>query len=289
MKRYRTMVEFFNKLWNEGLLHPEYATMSDADWSSLFYGKCEAGIAVENIGWNIYTCRQVGIDTGKDFYIQSPTIDGERVLWPNPSQVNLSFPMVISAKSQNIDAAVRLLDYMFSTEGADLITFGKEGVDWKVGEDGKRCILSYKLHEYGTNPEDYCEGKIIDSPSTVELYFNGSIFNRVQFHVFDDNWKHLAPPPDYADRWDYAFHLYDDAGSMTDPIPPVTLNAEDLDVTTNVGTALDTLVMEETQKFIEAAQPPTDEEWEAFTTQVTELGAQQVVDVWNGALARLTK
>ena len=143
MARYRVMVEFHNRLWAEGLLHPEYATMSDEDWSSLFYGVCEAGIAVENIGWTIYPCRNIGIDTGKDYYIQSPTIDGERVLWANPSLLNFRRPMVVSANSEHIEDAVAFIDWMYGQEGADTVYYGLEGVDWDYRSDGKTCVNGY--------------------------------------------------------------------------------------------------------------------------------------------------
>ena len=288
MDRYRTMVEFQNRLWTEGLLHPDYATMSDEDWSSLFYGTCEAGIALENIGWTIYPCRKIGIDTGIDYYIQSPTIDGERVLWPLPNLVTLRRPMVIAADSENIDDAVAFIDWMYSEEGADTVYYGLEGRDWDVRDDGKTCVLGYIPPDQSKDPAIYCDGNVPESQLYYQPPFGlGSLdFARMMFYQQSDKWSHTSVLPDYPERWSAPMSQFMDSGSMTDPPPPVTLNVEELEIASDLGATVDTYVLEETQNFIEGRRPLTDEEWADFVATVEELGGAQIEELWNAALAR---
>ena len=155
MDRFRTMVEFMNWMWENGVLHPEYATMSDPGLGGAgarhLRGRShsrEHGLAL------LFVRRQMpGIDQGKFYPVMSLTVDGEKILWPAPSNVWLGNPLVISGSSSQaeIEASVWLIDYLFSTEGRFLIYQGKEGVDWTYRADGTKCL--YGHHSAPSEPE----------------------------------------------------------------------------------------------------------------------------------------
>ena len=138
------------------------------------------------------------------------------------------------------------------------------------------------------NPDNFCDGQVPDGPIYYQPpYGLGSLdFARLIFYAFDDKWVHSVPQPDYPDRWEASFSEYDEAGSMTDPAPPVTLSEDELSLVTDSGIVLDTYILEETQKFIEGQRPLNDDEWADFTATVESLGAHEVEDAWNAALGR---
>lgn len=286
MARYRTMVEFFAKLRADGILHPDYATLTDAEWSAI-HDSGKGGAALENAGWNYNRLRDKGIDPGKDFFVQSLTIDGERILWPAPADINVGNVLVVSARStsEQIEAAIKVIDYLYSDEGAQTIAYGKEGVDWQMGENGKACFLGtwlYRAHAHG-----YCDGKVPEATSFIQAsLLDGNPLYRIYGYGWKGKWSGVDNPDVAPDRWNEVVNQFISAGSLVEPAPRVQLTPDEISTNAQYGTGLDTYVVEETQKFIDGVTPLNDETWSAFTAQVTALGAQQIVDTYNAALAR---
>lgn len=287
MARFRTMVDFFATLRGEGILNPDYATLTDAEWSAI-HDAGKAGAALENAGWNYNRLRDKGIDPGKDFFVQSLTIGGERIQWPAPADIADGSVLVISAKSsqEQIDAAVKLIDFLYSDDGAQLIWYGKEGVDWKVGADGKACFLGTWL--YRKNAHGYCDGKI---PDTATSFISASLLDgnplyRIYGYGWKGKWSGVDNPDVAPDRWNEVISQFTSAGSLTSPNPRIKLTPDEISDAAQTGTPLDTFVVEEVQKMVDAGKPTTDDQWKAFTDQVSSMGAQQVVDIYNAALAR---
>jgi len=304
MDRYRSMITFMNRMFNSGLLHPDYATMSDPDNSNLVYGECTMGAFMEHLGWTFYGCNHIGLDPGTHFTSPSLTIDGERVLWPQSSAIDVSWPMVVSALSDKAhqDAAVRVIDYMYGQEGSELLGFGEKGVHWDRNPDGTACFMgAFWGHEDGEDPSTACADAIVDengrpgtSASGVPVFFDLFIGNQriprirrmgggVEYQGYS-----CWPGPGYCNMpQDMYENVLFPSGSLTDPLPPVVLNEAEIDVVADVGTPLTTFVLEETQKMIEAAAPPTDAEWAAFQSSLGDFNAQALADAYNAALARI--
>ncbi len=287
MARYRVMVEFFNWLYTEKMLHPDYATQTDAEMSAL-HDSGVLGAALQNIGWNYDRLRGKGIDPGKDFFVQSLTIDGEKVLWSTPTQLAGWNAIVVSASSspEKIDAAIRLIDFLYSDKGAELAYYGKEGVEWKVGDNGKACFLGTILYRKHTH--SYCDQKIPENaPSFIQYsLLGGNLLMRINSYGWMDKWPGVDNPDTWPNRWGEVYSQFTGGGSMADTFPVISLTDDENGVIAQVGTPLETYVTEETQKFVEGGRPLTDAEWSAFTDKIKELEAQKVVDVYNAALSR---
>ncbi len=286
--RYRAMLQFFNTLYQQKILNPDYATLTDAEWSAI-HDAGKAGAALENIGWNYERLGAKGIDPGKDFFLQSLTIDGQRIKWPWPSPRSSGQVLVISASSsqEQIDAAVKMIDYLYSDEGAQLVWYGKEGTDWKVKADGTACFTGTILFRPWAH--GYCDGQVPDKskPTFVQdSLLDGNPLYRIYGYGWKTKWPGVDNPDVAPNRWNEVLKQFQDGGSMTDPIPAAVLNQDEVSTVAQYGTPLDTYVSEETQKFIEGTRPLNDDEWAKFTQQVKDLGAQQVVDAYNAALSR---
>ena len=296
MDRFRTMVEFMNWMWENGVLHPEYAIMSDPDWEALARGTCEAGAILENTGWHFYSCvANAGIDQGKFYPVMSLTIDDEKVLWPAPSNVWLGNPLVISGSSSQaeIEAAVWLIDYLFSTEGRFLIYQGKEGVDWTYRADGTKCYTDTIQRHPSYKEKHYCAGAIPESPPamTNESAFINDIGSlaRVWWPEAEPHWGLMAdwPAPEFPDGWRWIDdHFINPSGSYGDPLPSIVLNEEEAEVAASLGTPIDTYLLETIQQMIEGQIEINDDTWGELTSTIESMGAQDIVDAYNSALSR---
>ncbi len=292
MQRFRVMVEFLNKLFKNGILHPDYATMGDEEiWAKWDQG--ELGAVADNFTFAMGRLKKLGIE-GKDLPVQSLTIDGERVLWPRSSPWADRYPLVISAKAspEQIEAAVKLVDWLYTKEAAELTWFGKEGVDWQRGPDGRMLLTGNNQCVNCYLDADYVGGKAPAEDADIPSYAALGIKNS------EGDLPRLVYPEYYYDDMPMLFQWYPDrdrdimkqaeaAGSLTDPLLPLTHTSEEQETLAELGAPMDTYVMEETQKFIESQRPLTDDEWKKFTAKVEELGAKQIVDIKNAALGRI--
>jgi putative aldouronate transport system substrate-binding protein len=289
MSRYRVWVEFMKKIYDEGILHPEFATMSDETWEAERNAGKFGAVVDNNVEW--WWKVKETVDVGRSFWVMSPTIDGERVLWPGPVFWRDTSPIAISsaASPEQIDGAIKALDYQYSTEGIILGAFGREGVDYQI-DNGKICLLgTYFVGDYA--PTAYCDGK---KPAEDVSYSALGIKN------WPSSISRIAYPEFLYPEW---LFVYGDAmgsdityrreqlaesGSMTDPLLPLTFTDTEQETLGQLQAPLDTFVLEETQKFIEGLRPLTDDEWNQFTARIQELNAQQLVDINNAALARVS-
>jgi len=297
MDRFRTTIEFMNWMWEEGILHPEYATMGDADWETLARGTCEAGAILENTGWHFYSCNaNAGIDQGKFYPVMSLTVDGEKVLWPAPSNLWLGNPLIISASSspEEIDAAVWLIDYLFSTEGRFLTYVGKEGVDWTYRTDGSKCYTDTIQRHPSLTAGFYCSGEIPEAPPamTNESAFINDIgsLNRVWWPENEPHWglKGPWPAPDFPDGWAWIDNSFiNPSGSYGDPLPSIVLNDEESEIAASLGAPIDTILLETIQQMVEGQIEINDDTWGELMATIESMGAQDIVDAYNAALSRV--
>lgn len=283
MKRYRIFVDYLNKMFNDGILHPEYATMSDPDWQSKMDNH-EWGASMDHRG------QHPGWNLGRPFFVQSLDIDGERVIWPHKSIFNTSNMAVISAKApqEQIDAAIKVFDYLYSKPGQVMGEFGKEGVEYKVGADGKFC-LSETMRCDGYDPTAWCGGKAPSSDvpdyHASDLKDAGGLQRMNYIEYRWDEWMFIYGKQ--GDDIKYVFKAFDTEGSSCDPIVPLTYTAEEQDTLAKLLAPLDTYILEETQKFVEGGRALNDDEWAKFTAKAEEMGGKQVADIDNAALARV--
>jgi putative aldouronate transport system substrate-binding protein len=150
---WRAMLEYYHRLYAEGLLDPEYLTIQYNDW---WEGKIGAGRAFAC--WTMNMSRadqanQLASNAGINIaWRVSTTVknykSGERVQYKtgNPWQ---SEGFALNAKSNAKDAAIRFLNYFFTDEYVAYSNFGDEGVTYVMrGNDYSRTVLEADLFEY---------------------------------------------------------------------------------------------------------------------------------------------
>ena len=139
-------ISFINKLYQEGIMDPDYITLSEADCRTDFI-QGNIGIYVENCYYNTILgsfMQTYGVDmeTAKTMFtcIVPPAGEfGQRGLRSDPGfwdGVSISGNL----SERKIGLALGLLDYLLSDEAEELFTWGVEGVHYKV-ENGERVSL----------------------------------------------------------------------------------------------------------------------------------------------------
>lgn len=142
--RFKDLLQFFKKLYDQKLVDPEIFTQDD----KLYFGKLADG----RIGFTpLYQPRNAG-KYAQEYDAITPVKgpNGDQ-LWPflNSKANGISF--VLTANNKHPEASMRWVDYFFTDEGATLMYLGKEGETYEKTADG---TLKYK-QEFLESPNGF--------------------------------------------------------------------------------------------------------------------------------------
>lgn len=130
---HKEMLDFMKKLYNEGLMDPEFLTDTEENWTAKMTTSNKAFVTFDWIGRLDLFYNQIK-DSNPNYnlrygYPVGPTGNGRSLPKFDPN-----FSIAVSNK-ENKEAALKLLDYLTSPSGATLITMGVEGETFKMEGD----------------------------------------------------------------------------------------------------------------------------------------------------------
>lgn len=150
---YLDAVKFLNKLYHEGLIDPEFATIPTLQsFQKLWNGKVGAyNFLADGITQNwISRYTETPMPDFEYAVIKGPDGHGGYL---NPNIADSNLYTVISSKSKNPEAAIKLLDFLASKEGDALTWAGIEGEQYKYENGEFQWIPPYddavKLRDAG--------------------------------------------------------------------------------------------------------------------------------------------
>lgn len=131
---YKDMIDFIKKLYNEGLLDPEFITDTAASWTAKMTSENGAFVTFDWIGRLDMFYEQVK-ETMPEYDLRYANPVGPTNNIRTLSKVN-NFGIAV-AKGKNEEIALKLLDYLTSPSGSELITLGIEGDHYVIDANGK--------------------------------------------------------------------------------------------------------------------------------------------------------
>ncbi len=144
---YRNFLEWFNMCYESGWIDPQFYTNTPgAGGDSKAFEEGKTGILITNAGahvqWNAKPMEEIW---GKGTCVMGPPPVGTKNIgkegaggWSNWGAIWGGFN--ISLTCQNTDAALRLMNYLYSPEGCLTKSYGIEGTHWKWNEDKTEII-----------------------------------------------------------------------------------------------------------------------------------------------------
>ena len=133
--KFKNMVEFYNKLWTEGLVDKESYSQDQTQAAA----KVNAG----QVGFVARAQNTQWMGAAAENYVQCPVLEdpyGDRALINVESNVQMTGVAVITTANKYPEATMRWLDYFYSEEGTVLCRLGIEGESYEV-VDGKYQLL----------------------------------------------------------------------------------------------------------------------------------------------------
>lgn len=255
---YKEYLTFLNKLWSEGLLDKE--TFSQTDEQKKAKGKNN----------------QVGLFADYHAYF---TLGGEpNMTDPMYAPVNSNVPAVaakhpglakgafaITNKNQHPEATIRWVDYLYSEEGAELLSNGPEGILWKyVNKDDH--TKEWLPVPGGGDREEYRATLTPDYATVVPKLSNDNV--KRGFEGEFEAWLKKETAEKIAPI-------------SKVPFPSVYLSQEDQQEASSLRSDLDTYVKQMEAKFVTGQEPLSN--WDKYIETCKKMGGERIVEIYQAA------
>lgn len=252
---FKKLIEYLKKFYDEGLMPPDWLSMDYKAWTQ-FMTTNQSFITVQYIGQ--IEIMNAQLEAGEHFSFMAPPsgLAGYAYL-PRNDYEPLGF--AISAKTDRLDTALRYLDFLYSDEGMDLMSWGKEGETYEVVEGRRQLLPLFK------EPNDLRKEAGIMTAGTYGRFDYSSLMSL------------SSAGEQYA---------YREAAKYTSPISgdPPMLTASEIAWAWPALEQLDKYYGSNVSRFILGYKPMS--EWGAFIEDLDKLGVTKLKELYRLAFNR---
>lgn len=250
----KDMLDYFRKLFSEGLLDPEFLTNTQAAWQT----RMANGNSFVTFDW---------IGRLDQLPAQSQT-EGYDLRYGNPAgptqQIftlsKLDLGGVVS-KTKNSALSMKLMDFLYSDAGAELMTCGVRGETFEIGEDGMANYLEFE------------EGKKVEITDLTEKY---GMWIQGTYTRVDRRSGYFK----YTEREKEAQEWPASHGGFAPEDPRVTFVGDDISKVADLKTSL----ISEFETFMFnyiVGTEDGDEAWNKWIKKAEQLGADELAKMYN--------
>jgi putative aldouronate transport system substrate-binding protein len=271
---FKSFLAEMNGWYKQGLLDPNFATADRKAVEANFTGG-KSGVTQGSAGQNIG--RYMQVMTAKDPKV---SVTGAPVPGPRRGELAKFYTRksiygdgntgAISAKSKNVAAAARYLDYAYGKDGMLLFNFGIEGKSYTM-VNGVPTYTDWVMH----NPDKlaptlamshYLRGHT-NGPFVQMLGYLQQYYELPEQKAANSNWTRHRQPE---------FNL-----------PPVTPTVDESSQLAKTMTDIRTYADEMQIKFVMGTEPIT--KFDEYVAQINRLGLDKTLAIWQAALERYNK
>lgn len=260
---FKDMLDFFKRLYKEGLLDPEFMTNTSNAWIAKMAAPETTFVAFDWISRLDLFKIQVK-DELPDYELSPGPPIGPTGKTYQLSDLNWFGPVVSSTTPNNMEA-LQLLDYLFSPSGATLNTIGVEGEWFNFDENGKPVY---------TDPELASLEKI----DITNLQAKYGIWNAYLYVRCDRRSVYHALTPKEQEANDIIVNN----NLFVDKDPILSFNDDILGRNNEILTNLDTKAFEFATKYVMEDSYGNDD-WERWLKEAKALGVDELVKNYNDA------
>lgn len=260
--KYKDMLDFMRKLYVEKLMDPEFLTATQANWTEKMTQGEKSFVTFDWIGRLDMFYEQAKATT-PDYNLRYAYPVG-----PTGQVVKLKNIIPISAivKNGNELLSLKLMDYLLSPSGAELMTLGVLGKTYEIDDNNKVKYLGFEEGKVlGINDLEEKHGLFLDGlykrMDKRSIYFN---YTEKEQEAQDKILKENRFAPEVLDL---AFEEYE-IKEMTDLQTKLQKAAEEFS---------SIYVMENSN---------ADEAWNAWIARAKSLGSDRLEEIYNAAQSR---
>ncbi len=272
--KYRPILEFWIKCWNEGIIDKNWATADSNSWdegvnsNKIFFWYDNAGFAASQTA----SLQKSNPDALMQIMpLMSNSSGQKRGIVYAKHQYNSLY--ALSANSTDQDKLIKFMNWCYSDEGMYVCNYGKEGETFTKDSEGNVTIEESVVKKYATASSplynwmsDYGLGLLSFTPRVRD---NGELLD--------------ALGRDNSQFYDILMADYN-AGYYTPEFTDVTLASDQNTEISKKMSDVNSLLYTEIRNFIEGKRPIT--EWNQFVSQLKNAGAEDVVNMYNAVLGK---
>ncbi|WP_169082988.1 extracellular solute-binding protein [Paenibacillus sp. PL91] len=259
---HKDMLDFMKKLYNEGLMDPEFLTDTQDSWTT------KMTTDKSFITWDWIGRLDLFYNQIKD---QNPEYDLRYGNPVGPTGKVRSLPEVSDfsiavASNKNTEISLKLLDYLTSPSGSELMTIGVEGVNFEWGPDGFPVypeLADLPLVDIGVLEDRY------------SMWLEGAYLRPDRRSVY---YKFSEKEQEAQEKI-----LNGDKREARDPI--LNFTDDEISVLSELQTSLQKAAEEFNAKYI-LDKNYGEKQWSDWMGNAAKNGAEQVIKVYNDAQKR---
>lgn len=256
---FKEMLEFYNKLYEEGLLLPNFLTIDTKGWQDVMAAG-DSFITLDYLS-RIDFFNNSMRESDPDFtmaYMEPPAFNEDvGNQFPYSAKVMLGF--VVSSQTKHLDEVLAYIDWMYSDEARELLSWGRPGELYEEDAEGNRTWKTY------TTAAEMKQDTGFETFGFYQLYdFGGEMATFTQ---------ECRDATQLAREYDM------------EQQPVLSFNEEEQAVVNSVGTNIKTYVDESVSKFMLGER--SFDEWDAYVAEVEALGLDQLKAVHESSYARV--
>lgn len=258
---FKKMVEYLNKFHKEGLTPPDWLSMDYKAWTQ-FMTTNKSFMTIQFIGQiEIMNTQLQNGGNGAHLKFMAPPVGyGSKAYIPNTNFEEFGF--AVSSKTKNLDAALRYLDFIYSKEGKDILSWGKEGETYTVENNKRKFLPRFK------EPNDLRKEMGMFTTGAyglADFEASKSLSNENEQYSYTEAAKYQFP--------------------VINALPPLT--SEEKSAISLVEEQINKYYETSVAKFILGETPMTG--WDAFLAELNKMGSQKLIDAYQIGLDRLKK
>ena len=258
----KNMLDYMAKLYKEGLLDPEFLTLTEAAWTSKMTQPDKAFVTFDWIG-RLDTFKEQTKGTYPEYDLRYGNPIGPKQTIKKLSKV---FASSTIANNKNTELSMKLNDFLLSPAGAELITMGVEGETYTLDEKGMAVYTAFDA------------GKKVEIGELEEKY---GMFLEGMYRRFDKRSTYFNFSEKEQEAQDKV--LKENMSEPEDPI--LAFTTEEKDALSGKEVKLKTAAQEFFAKYV-LGQESGDAAWNAWVEKANNLGAQDIVKIYNDAQKR---
>ena len=258
------MVVYLNKMVSEGLMPADFYTINASTWQELV--STDRGFIMPEYSVRIDFFNSIANAAGNDEFnltaVKPPYVENGMGI-PMTTKYNhdpTGFAVFNTGDAERMANAMRYVNWFYTDEGSDLVSWGKKGETYEV-VDGKRRFIAGEDEDVSALYGITTHGTYLrtDPEAAVESFSDEA--KKVNDFILENIYPNLDPT------------LY------------LEFSADESETLADYNTSIKTFVEENLVKFIIGQRPLT--EWDKFQKELSELPVDELLSIYENAYNKI--
>lgn len=258
------IINYLKKLREEGLVPPDYLTINTKTWEELI--STGRGLIMPEYQTRISFFHSAARTENPEFTLDAmmpPRADSpagqNKVAKYNVDPTG--FVICNTNNKKRIENSIKVIDWFYSDEGSELMSWGREGETYEIKDGKKQFILD--------NETDNVNLKY--GFQTLGTYLR-----------IDPEAADAVAPEEQRKTTDFILEYTE---KKSNPATWVAMNDEEMRVKNDIGNAIITFTDEMLSKFLLGQEPLS--KWDSFRAELEDMGLRQFLSAYESAYNRV--